>query len=357
MRSDIRFANWAGTSSGSTALGRADLGRDADLNGYRGNSVGARPSGVHSKVPDLPASTGVRFDRAYAGRTTREGVTVRIRALAIAALVFVVLAGLGIALGVHELADDLKLPSATNKCTVQAQGRVALDARQMANAATIAAVGVRKGMPERAVIVALATAFQESKLENLTGGDRDSVGLFQQRPSQGWGTPEQIRDPRYAARKFYDALRKVRGWEQMRVTDAAQRVQRSAYPEAYGKWEDESTVLTRALLGHATGAVSCTVPGKPAVRGNAAAAALSHGLRLDWGRLQTGSAGVVGLAVSAADQRSGWQYAHWLVSHAADHGVKRVRFAGLEWTAKHGEWDKVSEGQNGSVVAEVFGDS
>src|SRR3712207_121965 len=141
----------------------------------------------------------------------------------------------------------LKLPRLGPECTVRADGEVTLDAVQMANAATISAVGVRRKMPERAVVVALATALQESKLENLDTGDRDSVGLFQQRPSQGWGSEEQIQDPRYAAEKFYAALKKVKGWKKMRVTDAAQKVQRSAYPNAYEKWADESEVLARAL--------------------------------------------------------------------------------------------------------------
>ena len=113
---------------------------------------------------------------------------------------------------------------------------VTLVPARMANAATIAAVGLIRGVPRRALVVALATALQESKLDNLTGGDRDSVGLFQQRPSQGWGTVEQIADPRYAANAFYTALLKVHGWQNMRVTDAAQAVQRSAYPEAYQQW-------------------------------------------------------------------------------------------------------------------------
>jgi hypothetical protein len=283
---------------------------------------------------------------------------VRIRAFAAAVTAFVVLAGGGIYLGLRKVGDGLKLPTVSRECTVQADGRVALDAHQMANAATIAAVGVRRNMPERAVVIALATAFQESKLENLTGGDRDSVGLFQQRPSQGWGTAEQIRDPRYAARKFYDALRKVRGWQKMRVTDAAQRVQRSAFPEAYEKWADESTVLTRALLGHATGAVNCTVPDRPAVRGDAATAALSAELQLDWGRFEKAQAEVLGLAVSVGDDRSGWRYAHWLVSHAAQHGVKRVRFGDLEWTADAGKWGKVAERSAAAhVIAEVFADA
>jgi len=276
---------------------------------------------------------------------------VRIRALA-GVLALVVLAGVGLALGLRDWAKDLKLPP-TRECVVKAEGRVVLKAQQMANAATIVAVGVRKKMPERAVVIALATALQESKLHNLTGGDRDSVGLFQQRPSQGWGTAEEIRDPRYAAGRFYNSLRRVRGWEKMRVTDAAQRVQRSAYPEAYEKWVDESTVLARALLGDATGAVACTVSGSPVVRGDAAAAALTEGLRLDWGKLNTAPADALGLAVPVSDARSGWRYAHWLVSHAADHGVKRVRFADLEWTADHGRWAKAT-GDGRRVVAEVF---
>ena len=188
---------------------------------------------------------------------------------------------------------SIKLPKLGPACTVRADGEVTLDPTQMANAATITAVGIRRKMPERAVVIALATALQESKLENLEHGDRDSLGLFQQRPSQGWGTPEQIQDPRYAAGKFYTALKKVKGWKKMRVTDAAQRVQRSAYPNAYEKWADEAAVLARALTGRATGAVACTVSGEPALRGAAAAAALMDGLRLDWGKGlgRTGRAG------------------------------------------------------------------
>jgi hypothetical protein len=262
---------------------------------------------------------------------------------------------IGLVVGKHDWTPDLKLPRPHSRaCTVQADGEVALNPEQMAHAATIAAIGMQRRMPERAVVVALATAFQESKLENLSGGDRDSIGLFQQRPSQGWGTPEQISDPRYAANKFYAALNRVRGWEKMRVTDAAQRVQRSAYPEAYQKWADESTVLTKALLGNATGAVACTVDGEPAMRGAAAAAALDNGLRLDWGRLEA-SAQVTGLTVPAASPQAGWRYAHWLVSHATDHGVKRVRFGGLEWTADDGAWAKITQADQAQhVVAEVF---
>ena len=271
----------------------------------------------------------------------------------------------------RQLGDDIELPLAMPApgCTVQGAAqdnpagptrRLTLGADQMANAATIAAVGIRQDMPEQAIVVALATAFQESGLENLPGGDRDSVGLFQQRPSQGWGTVKEIRDPRYAAKRFYNALKKVRGWESMRVTDAAQAVQRSAFPGAYQKWADESLVLANALVGNTTGAVTCTVTGNPAKRGGEAAAALTAGLLLDWGRVETATpAELPGLTVAAATAQVGWRYAHWLVSHAGDHGVKRVRFGGLQWTADEGAWTPVadSEADHAVVVAEVFADA
>ncbi|MEH1011890.1 hypothetical protein V6U90_02025 [Micromonospora sp. CPCC 206060] len=282
---------------------------------------------------------------------------VRTRAIVAAGVVVVVLVGLGVFVLARQFGHRLPLPLASRTCTVEADGRVDLNPEQMANAATIAAIGVKRGMPERAVVVALATAFQESGLENLSGGDRDSIGLFQQRPSQGWGTPEQIQDPRYATNRFYAALKKVRGWEDMRVTDAAQKVQRSAFPEAYQKWADESEVLARALLGDATGAVACTVTRTPAMRGDTAAAALTRGLTLDWG-LKATAINLAGLSVPVSDNRAGWRYAHWLVSHADDHGVKRVRFGDLEWTAADGDWTRVSgSGSVASVVAEVFADT
>jgi hypothetical protein len=232
-------------------------------------------------------------------------------------------------------------PARAGACTVQADGEVSLDPEQMANAATITAVGVRMDMPDRAVVVALATAMQESKLENIDYGDRDSVGLFQQRPSQGWGTVEQILDPRYAAERFYSALVRIGGWEELRVTDAAQAVQRSAFPEAYQQWAGEADVLATALLGHATGAVACNLDGEPPVRGADAASALGAGLAADWGELATSALGdAPGLAVAPENDRAGWRYAHWLVSHAAGHGVVRVHFGDLEWTAATGTWSE-----------------
>src|SRR5690348_15744066 len=112
-----------------------------------------------------------------------------------------------------------------------------LNAEQARNAATIIGVGQQLRIPVRGWVIAIATALQESDLINLgnlgAANDHDSLGLFQQRPSQGWGTPEQLTNPQYAAGAFYTALRKVPGWESLPVTDAAERVQRSATPDAY----------------------------------------------------------------------------------------------------------------------------
>ncbi|WP_149184255.1 hypothetical protein [Streptomyces sp. TRM49041] len=128
---------------------------------------------------------------------------------------------------------------------------------QAANAATISAVGTTRGMPERAVTIALATALQESALRNIDYGDRDSLGLFQQRPSQGWGTEAQIMDPVYSAGAFYDRLAEVPGYSRLPLTVAAQRVQRSGFPQAYAKHEPDAALLAAALTGRAEASLNC----------------------------------------------------------------------------------------------------
>ncbi|MFD9427337.1 MULTISPECIES: C40 family peptidase [unclassified Streptomyces] len=120
-------------------------------------------------------------------------------------------------------------------------------AEQVPYAKTIQATGVAMNIPARGQIVALATALQESGLRNLTYGDRDSLGLFQQRPSQGWGTANEILNPVHSSTKFYEGLKKVSGWQSLSVTQAAQAVQRSGFPEAYAKWEPLATALQQAI--------------------------------------------------------------------------------------------------------------
>ncbi len=130
--------------------------------------------------------------------------------------------------------------------TVHIQG-LDLPAEQIPNAQTIVATGISMNVPARGQIVAIATAMQESRLRNLGTGDRDSLGLFQQRPSQGWGTAEQIRDPVYASEQFYKHLLAVDGWQQMTVAEAAQAVQKSAFPDAYAQWASLAAALQKAI--------------------------------------------------------------------------------------------------------------
>lgn len=147
----------------------------------------------------------------------------------------------------------------TELCTVtQGDAQFWLTAEQANNAALIAAVGTSMGFEVDGVTVALATAIQESSLRNLDYGDRDSIGLFQQRTSQGWGTVEQIADPYHSTETFYAALLKVNGWESMAVTDAAQAVQRSGFPLAYADHEAEASAWALAFTG-GDGFVTCSV--------------------------------------------------------------------------------------------------
>ncbi|MEV6600503.1 M23 family metallopeptidase [Actinoplanes sp. NPDC051346] len=130
---------------------------------------------------------------------------------------------------------------------------------QMKNAAIIINVGANLKMPPRAWVIAVATAMQESSLTNLghlgKENDHDSLGLFQQRPTSGWGTPAQVRDPTYAATKFYNKLKTIDGWETMPLTRAAQRVQISGYPDAYAKHELVATQIVNLLADGAANAV------------------------------------------------------------------------------------------------------
>ncbi|WP_406136791.1 hypothetical protein [Streptomyces sp. NBC_01089] len=243
------------------------------------------------------------------------------------------------------------------RCTAQADdgSSYGLSPEQAVNAATISAVGTSHGMPQRAVTIALATALQESGLRNLDHGDRDSLGLFQQRPSQGWGTAEQVMDPVYAAGKFYDHLKKIHGYTQLPLTVAAQEVQRSGFPQAYAKHEPDATLLADALTGRAPASFSCAAT-KSSLAGDTAT--VRAALKRDFGagvlpagkaakpsevllpvRTATGRAGGASGAGASAQQR-GWELAHWAVANSAALHIRQVSYAGQEWTAStnHAPW-------------------
>ncbi|WP_327264291.1 hypothetical protein OG444_25070 [Streptomyces sp. NBC_01232] len=230
---------------------------------------------------------------------------------------------------------------------------------QAANAATIAAVGIAKGLPDRAVTIALATAMQESALRNLDHGDRDSLGLFQQRPSMGWGTPEQITDPVYSAGIFYDHLVDVPGYSRLPLTVAAQKVQRSGFPQAYAKHEPDATVLTAAFAGGGTvncGGPAPTGPGDPQrvradlVRifgedGPHTFAAQGGGQA---GRSVGGGQGAPEAEVTLVEKRDGGEaatrrsraMAHWAVANSKELGISRVSYDRHGWIGgrDRGRW-------------------
>ncbi|MFD6347090.1 C40 family peptidase [Streptomyces roseolus] len=165
---------------------------------------------------------------------------------------------------------------------------------QISFAKTIQATGVAMNIPTRGQVVALATALQESGLRNLTWGDRDSLGLFQQRPSMGWGTANKILDPVHASTKFYEGLRQVSGWQSLSVTQAAQAVQKSGFPEAYAKWEPLATALQKAIEpllpktgGGGGGASPSPVPDGPAPGATGGCAADGDGT--DFGTIPAGA--------------------------------------------------------------------
>ncbi|MFC0105528.1 C40 family peptidase [Kibdelosporangium aridum] len=132
---------------------------------------------------------------------------------------------------------------------------------QLGNAALIIQVGHELSIPPYGLQIAVATAMQESRLRNLPYGDRDSIGLFQQRPSMGWGTREQIMDPRYSSTMFYTRLQQVPGWQDMQLWQAAQAVQRSGFPYAYQQWAQ----LAAELVQRFGGGLTCVTPGGPHV--------------------------------------------------------------------------------------------
>lgn len=209
---------------------------------------------------------------------------------------------------------------------------------QTGNAATITAVAVRRNLPDRAVTIALSTALQESRLQNLDHGDRDSVGVFQQRPSQGWGTSAQLQDPVYAAGRFYGALVEIPNWRQLPVTVAAQKVQRSAFPNAYARWEPQAAAAGAALLARsAQPAFACQYDHPVRPLGAAAAAQM---IKRQLGVDATVSGAT--LTVSGTPRMESVATA-WLVAYGQGYGASSVVHAGRIWKSTKIEWKATSE--------------
>jgi hypothetical protein len=264
-------------------------------------------------------------------------VTVAVAALAIAVV------GVTVALGARE-----RWAPIVRACEATANGYTSsLAVDQTANAALIAAIAERREVPARAVTIALATALQESRLRNIDYGDRDSIGLFQQRPSQGWGTVEEIMDPVYATKKFFSALVKVPNYENLPITEAAQAVQRSAFPLAYADHEETARRFASALTGHSPAGLACHLPpaespGSP--EDLAANLTSAFGKRLG---VATEPPSAVDddaqpaggrLTAVAPTEREGWAVAAWAVAHAHAERITAVEAGSLRWERTWGEW-------------------
>lgn len=208
---------------------------------------------------------------------------------------------------------------------------------QAQHATTIALTAKKLQMPNRAVTVAIATALQESKLENIDYGDRDSVGLFQQRPSQGWGTKTQILDPAYASTRFFQKLAEVSGWQDLTVNDAAQAVQRSGHPTLYEQWETPARLIARSVSGEEPATLSCQPPEDAPQPANQQRIAAQLAREL----------GSAGIATELPDQK-GWAVSEWLVARAQTAGIKTITFRGQRWSAKDGTWQ--ASGANEPIV-------
>lgn len=262
--------------------------------------------------------------------------------------------------GLYRAAEENKAPEGAD-CTVTADGEtLELSPSQAANATTIAAVATSRGLPERAVAIALATALQESRLDNLDHGDRDSLGLFQQRPSQGWGTAQQVQDPVYSTNAFFDRLVKIKGYSRLPLTVAAQRVQKSGFPQAYAKHEADATLLSAALYGRKAAALSCTTGADtPYSAGGKLGRTSQVTARLtrEFGsqvkpraatepRTVAVPASPAGGAAEGDGARRGWELAQWAVAHAHDLKIEQVSFGGRRWAAAQSGkgWQKQKPG-------------
>src|SRR6516164_523398 len=340
----------------------------ADLAGHRvrpGNPRLARVEGVHGsghdragigvvaahfgppgpQVVKARVELGISHLRSLNHRVPSGGVPRKrpTRRLApVVLLAVVALAAGGVYLAVRHVPAIL----GETGCTAgRGHAAVALDPQQAQIAATIAGVAYHRGMPSRAVTVAYATAMQETHLHDPSFGDRDSVGVFQQRPSQGWGPASKLVNPVYASTRFFQALAQVHGYQRMPVYKAAQAVQHSADGYAYHQYQTLAARLTPAFTGAAPRGVWCWPAA--AAHGTAQLTPARRAVVRAFGPLAARRAAAPNgdapsLSVQVPRPSLGWAVAAWLVTHAGQFRLHQVRYAGFRWPAPAGHtgWAK-----------------
>lgn len=248
----------------------------------------------------------------------------------IALLLTAVVAGLVVGgLVVLYTYNKTPLPLA-DQCVARVAGEtVAIDTDQAHYASIIAGVGTQRDLAPRATTIALATAYQESGLRNLDYGDRDSLGLFQQRPSQGWGSTSEVMDPWYAANAFYAELVTVPDWATGDVNDVAQTVQRSGHPNGYARHVENARRVASSLTGETPASFSCRTRQPEAPDAAALAGFLAKTLPADVEVTTSDST----MTVTTASNRGAWSAAQIVVANAGRFGVQRVAVGGQSWQA------------------------
>ena len=258
-----------------------------------------------------------------------------------AALVVIIVVIVGLAVGGKALWNAAKSAVKSQGCDF---GSYNVELTRSQNAATMVAVVTRRKLPERAAVLVLGAALQESKLDNIPSGsgDRDSVGVLQQRPSQGWGTAQQLSDISYATGKFLDAMVKVPHWQDDSLAQVVQTVQVSADGSAYAKHESQAQAMSDALTGKTAAGVSCDFD-KPTAVAKPATIAAQLVAELP---VNTPAVDATGVRVDGAS----WTTAAWLVTHADEYGIERVRCNGRAWERSKG-WKDDAGAPSGAVQA------
>ena len=236
----------------------------------------------------------------------------------------------------------------TEQCSARVgEQTVVITLEQARNAAIISGVSVQRGLVPRAASIGLATAYQESGIRNLDYGHADSLGLFQQRPSKGWGSEEEVMDPWYSSTAFYTALVRVNGWQTRDIGEVAQAVQRSAYPDAYDKHVANARALASALAGETPAAFTCTIrttaPADPD--------GLAEFITKTYGEKAIVEAGVAKLTVTASSPAAAWSVAEASVATAKQYGVATIALGGHSWTFN--PWQAPAWTPSGDVDAEA----
>ena len=267
------------------------------------------------------------------------------------ALVITALVMTGIVVGLWALYAWNKEPMPlADQCSASvADMTVSVTTEQAENLSMIVGVATQRGLAPRASTIAIATAYQESGIRNLTYGDRDSLGLFQQRPSQGWGSPTEVRDPYHASNRFYEALVKVPDWRNGDVNNVAQEVQRSGHPNGYAKHVENARRLASALTGETPASFTCRVFDPPTGDPEGLATFLERTLPASSRVTRTADE----VTIEAESAQLAWSAASLSVANHHRFGLAGVDVAGRTWTPSSRElatWEGEPTGGTTVVV-------